>query len=146
MKLPLAMFVAGLLALGTGACGSSDIDDDGPGSDACLVGDPDCADDPSQGMCPPDVTDCIDTVDDEAVVDIEVARARAAGLLGAAEAEVPADVRIGRIGDTHQPLTEDHRVGRLTVAIEDTDGSGPRVVEVVVEVPDGIETYELTPS
>ncbi len=43
-------------------------------------------------------------------------------------------------------LTDDFVVGRLTVALEDTDGSGCRVVEVIAELPNGPATYELTPG
>lgn len=141
MKLPLATLVAMLLALGAGACGGSDAE---PGSNACLVGAADCADDPGSGMCPPDVTDCVDTSADD--FDVEAARARAYGLLGLYRSDVPEAVRIARIGDDELPITDDHRLGRMTVEIEDTDGSGLRVVAVVVELPDGAETYELAPT
>jgi hypothetical protein len=56
----------------------------------------------------------------------------AAGLVGLTEAELPSDVRIARIDDETFPLTEDYRVGRLTVEI--TDG---HVVQVTLEAEDG---------
>ena len=139
MKLPLVTLVATLLTLGT-ACGGADAD---PATNACLAGVADCADDPGSGMCLPDVTDCVDTSTED--FDVEAARARAYGLLGLYRSDVPEAVRIARIGEDELPITDDHQPGRMTVEIEDTDGSGLRVVAVVVELPAGAETYELTP-
>ena len=140
MKLPLVTLVATLLTLGAGACGGADSE---PAGNTCLAGAVDCSDDPGSGMCPPEVTDCVDTSTED--FDVEAARARAYGLLGLYRSDVPETVRIARIGDDELPITDDHRLGRMTVEIEDTDGSGLRVVAVVVELPDGAETYELTP-
>ncbi len=76
----------------------------------------------------------------------EEARQRAQGLLGVNEADVPGDVRIGRRGSEQMVLTQDYRLGRVTVELDDTDGSGYRVVLATVELPDGPETFELTPG
>lgn len=77
---------------------------------------------------------------------VEQARQDAQAVLGMNEEDLPADVRIGRRGDEVMALTEDYRLGRRTVELDDTDGSGFRVVSVVVELPDGPETFELEPS
>ena len=71
-----------------------------------------------------------------------VARQAARDLLGVAEEDLPDDVRIGRRGEEHRPLTMDLRFGRLTVGLDD-DGSGFRVVDVTLETPDGTEVFEL---
>ena len=68
------------------------------------------------------------------------------GLLGRYETDLPADVRVGRRGTEAMMLTDDFLVGRLTVALDDIDGSGYRVVEVIAELPNGPATYELTPG
>ena len=84
-----------------------------------------------------------DTPGDEFPVD--QARDEAHGLLGLHEADLPSDVRIARKGAEQFPLTEDYVLGRLTVEL-DNDGDGFRVTSVTVELPDGPETLELTPS
>lgn len=124
-------------------------------------------------MCAPGVTDCVDTVvepdqpgSDEPAPDqpvseepaseepaeggdefpTEQAREEARALLGMNEADLPDDVRIARRGDEQFMLTEDYVLGRRTVELDDTDGSGHRVVAVTVELPDGPETYLLSPG
>lgn len=164
-----------LLILGAAACGdSANADDDlvDPSGAACLAGDDDCyetgaeqGDDPEAGMCAPDTPAGVDCVDAETGADrclpdavdcndtptfdpvaLDAARNQAHGLLGVAEADVPADVRIDRRGEEYFPRTEDYVIGRLTVELDDTDGSGYRVVLVALETPDGTEAYELTPG
>ena len=94
---------------------------------------------PGSGMCAPEAPDCDDTAVDD--FDVDTAREAAASLLGAAEDDLAADVRIGRRGDEHMMLTEDYVLGRRTVDL-DADGNGVhRVVSVVVELPDGPETF-----
>ena len=62
------------------------------------------------------------------------------------ESDLPADVRIGRRGEEVMALTEDYKLGRRTVQLDDTDGSGFRVFSVTVELPDGPEDFDLQPS
>lgn len=90
-------------------------------------------------MCAPGVTDCVDVViEDE--FDVEAARQAAFDLIGAAEADLPADVRISRRGTEEFALTEDYVLGRMTVQLDD-DGTGTyRVTVLIVELPDGPET------
>lgn len=124
-------------------------DDDGAGS-ACLADDADCYEDgtdagsPGSGMCLPDVPDCDDTSVDESATD--QIREEARGLLGMSESALPDDVRIARRGDEQFALTEDYAIGRRTVEIDDTDGSGYRVVAVTIELPEGPARYEQTPG
>jgi hypothetical protein len=99
----------------------------------CVVGTVDCNDADLGG----------DRMGDEAIDAIEQA---AHGLLGRYERDLPPDVRIGRRGTEAMMLTDDFVVGRLTVALDDTDGSGYRVVAVTAELPNGPATYELTPG
>lgn len=101
---------------------------------------------PAAGMCAVGATECVDVVvgtEGELPpfdVDSEVARAR--GLLGLAEDELPPDVRVGRRGDEHLALTEDYVLGRSTVELEADAGGVFRVVAVTVELFDGPERYE----
>jgi hypothetical protein len=74
------------------------------------------------------------------------AREDARGYLGMYESDLPDTVRIGRRGDEHFPLTRDYRLGRVTVELDDLDGSGYRVTSLVVELPDGPETFHLEPG
>lgn len=76
---------------------------------------------------------------------VEQARNEAHGLLGRHEDDLPAEVRVGRRGAEHFALTADYRLGRFTVELDD-DGDGYRVTSVAVELPDGVETFQLTPS
>ncbi|MEZ5298902.1 MAG: hypothetical protein R2697_22260 [Ilumatobacteraceae bacterium] len=72
-----------------------------------------------------------DAVDEGALI-------RAAdALLGTNEADLPDDVRVARRGDEQFALTEDYVIGRITVDLDDTDGSGYRVVAATVELTDG---------
>lgn len=72
-------------------------------------------------------------------------RQEAHGLLGRFETDLPTDVRIGRRGSEQFVLTDDYRLRRFTVDLDD-DGDGYRVTSVTVELPDGPETYDLTPG
>lgn len=131
IKRHLLSGAVGLLVLVASACGAgaaADKDPEPSTDSACLVGSTDCADDPSADF------------------PIDEARDHARGVLGLGRADLTGDIRIGRIGDEPQVLTEDYQLGRLTVALDDTDGSGLRVVEVTVEMPSGPETYQLEPS
>lgn len=90
--------------------------------------------------CAPDVTDCDDThlVPDD--LDVDAARDRSRALLGLAEDELPADVRIGRIDDEEWMLTEDYVLGRATVELDTGADGVARVTSVRVELVDGPET------
>lgn len=125
--------IAGIVLVGATTFGVlSAMGDDAPETDStCLVGTVDCNDAGLGG----------ERLSDEAIDAIDQA---AHGLLGRYETDLPADVRIGRRGTEVMALTEDFVVGRLTVALDDTDGSGYRVVEVTAELPNGTATYELT--
>lgn len=144
----------GALTVGAAACGSDahgarrSPDSSAPGTDgdapagdpfaACPVGDPNCYED-GTGRTAPD-----DPLGGGFPVDGAIADAH--GLLGRAEADLPPDVRIGRRGHEQMALTEDYVLGRMTVELDDTDGSDFRVVAVTVELPDGPQTFELTPG
>lgn len=118
----LTAFAAVAVALG---------DDAGANDDStCLVGTVDCVDADLGG----------DRLDQAAIEQIEQ---QARGLLGMNEKDLPADVRIGRVGEEHMMLTEDYVLGRMTVGLEELDDSGYRVVDVTVELPNGTATYEL---
>ncbi|MEX1178115.1 MAG: hypothetical protein WEB09_06610 [Nitriliruptor sp.] len=108
-----------------------------PAAGACLEGTPDCVDaDLSGGGAPPP--------DLDGELDVDAARRDARSLLGEPEEEVLElwqDVRLGRRGDEHMAVTDDQQPGRKTIATED-DGTGTfRVVEVVLELPEGSETF-----
>jgi hypothetical protein len=112
--------MAGLLAVGAVACGG---DDSGTTTTAPVT------EEPTDGEW------------DQARID--ETRENARGYLGMNEADLPADVRIARRGDEQFALTEDFVLGRVTVELDDTDGSGFRVVTVTVELPDGSESFDL---
>lgn len=130
------LFAAIILAVAgaTAAAAALNSGDDATGSDVEEPAPGDVA-----GMCLPEVPDCVDTVvEDE--FDVEAARQLAFSLIGTAEADLPADVRVERRGDEHMMLTEDYVLGRMTVQLDD-DGTGTfRVTVLIVELPDGPET------
>lgn len=97
---------------------------------------------PVAGMCAADHPDCDDTVvGDEDDFDSDAARKTASALLGVAEGDLDADVRVARRGDEHFMLTEDYVLGRITVELEaDADGTF-LVVAATVELPEGPETF-----
>lgn len=156
-KKKYGLAIAGIVLVGATTFGVlSAMGDDAPETDsACLVGTVDCNDadlggdvaGPNDQTCLVGTVDCNDAdlggerLSDEAIDTIEQA---AHGLLGRYESDLPNEVRIGRRGTEVMMLTEDFVVGRLTVALDDTDGSGYRVVEVTAELPNGTATFELT--
>ena len=124
--LALVLF-AGLAACGDDddtAVGAGNDDPTSPAAGACLEGSTDCDDDPSQ-------SDGGDEFDSEAATE------RARSLIGVAEADLDADVRIARAGDEHFMLTEDYVLGRITVELDPDDEGTMRVTSAVVELPDG---------
>lgn len=70
----------------------------------------------------------------------------ARNFLGQHERDLPDDVRIGRRGTEQYALTMDLVPGRVTVELDDLDGSGYRVVTVIVETEDGSESFDLEAS
>ncbi len=126
------------------ACGDDGATDPGD------AGDPDepvtsAPDDDGTDDAPDDdgAVDDPDGFGDDFDVDAAIEDARA--VLGMHEEDLPDDVRIARRGDETFALTEDYVLGRRTVELDD-DGDGYRVTSVVVELPDGPQTFELEPS
>lgn len=103
---------------------------------------------PVAGMCLPEAPDCVDTVVEpggevEAGGDefsADQAEAAAEALLGTAEVDLAADVRVARRGEESFFLTEDYRLGRMTVELDEHDGAFV-VTAVTVELPDGPVTF-----
>lgn len=144
----LTLALAGIALVGATAFGVLEaMGDDVPADGAtCLVGTVDCAD-ADLGGDTPVLEDEADSGDDRVDGELlDTIEQEAHGLLGMFERDLPADVRIGRRGTEQVALTEDHVVGRLTVGLEDTDGSGLRVVDVTAELPNGTATYTLMPG
>lgn len=125
-RMAVALAVATLLTTGCGVAAAPADTPTGAGS----------------AMCAPEAPDCEDTGTDDAGDDAsdDDHRARARALLGTVEAELPDDVRVGRRGDEQMMLTEDHRVGRLTVELDPDDDGTFVVTSVTVELQDGPET------
>jgi len=130
-----AIVALAVAALALAACGDDGVTDDVPDPDEPVTSEPgDGADD---GTDDPDGFG--------ADFDTDAAREEARAVLGMSEEDLPEDVRIARRGDESFMLTEDYVLGRRTVELDD-DGDGFRVTSVVVELPDGPETFELEPS
>ncbi len=143
IKRALIVAVGVVLALGIGAAVvAAATADDGDNGGPALPVEPDGGIGDSPMPVEPD-GGIGDTPGDEFPVD--EARNEAHGLLGRYEDDLPAEVRIGRRGSEHFALTEDYELGRFTVDLDD-DGDGYRVTSVTVELPDGPETFELTPG
>lgn len=132
-----AVLGAGLLALGAAACGSDEAADD-PVTDEPAA-------DPAAGACPEDDPDCFETGAEDTpppddpgagAIDEAAVLADARALLGTPEGELPADVRIGRRGDEQMLLTEDYVIGRMTVELDEVDGTFV-VTSVTVELTEG---------
>lgn len=114
--------------------------DEGSGLDGSSAG----------GMCAPETPDCVDTVvtdggdagmdDPAADLDVEGELAEARALLGLAEEDLPADVRVGKRGGEHMMLTEDYVFGRHTVELDTGADGVARVTSVTTELEDGPET------
>ena len=135
-----------LMAMGLAACATAAAGSGPAGSDpgASRAGS-------AAGMCMQEQPDCIDTPqladEDPIPIDetgIEQLRRDARFYLGAQQDELSEHVRVGRIDAEHMALTEDYRIGRITVELDDRDGDGTAVVtSATVELPDGPETFEL---
>ena len=158
--------IVGLLVFGAVACGgdSDSSVDDGDTSQTTVTTEAADSEDglgvgggnPAAGACPEDDPDCYEDgteatpgppsgeSDEAGESDDEMLRQEAQALLGLGQDDLPADVRIARIGDESFMLTEDYVIGRKTVELDDTDGSGLRVVSVTVELDGGPQTFDLT--
>jgi hypothetical protein len=118
---------------------------------ACGDATDDAADDPGAPVAGDPLPDCEGTeCDDDGVIDPnldpELGRQDARAVLGMQEDDLPPEVRIARRGNETFALTEDYVIGRVTVELDDDDGSGMRVTRSTVELPDGPETFELEAS
>ena len=136
-----AVGVTVVLAMGLAACGSP------AGSDAAVGSG---TSDAAAGACPMDNPDCVDTPQlndgDPVPVDqtgIKQLRRDAKFYLGVARGDVPDTVRIARIDDEQMMLTEDYRIGRITVELDTNADGTPVVTSSTVELPDGPETFTL---
>jgi hypothetical protein len=123
------------MLLGAAACGDT--------ASGVQAGDPDPSTsvDDGDGWVDPGEDDADESWEE---FPVDLARDDARTVLGMHEEDLAPEVRVSRRGDDHMMLTEDYRLGRLTVELDD-DGSGYRVVSVTVELPDGPETYDLEP-
>ena len=149
MKRSLLLAVAAVLVLLVAACGNDDVVV-GPGSPGDEV--PTTPSDGSDDDMPTTPTDGsiddpdIEPIDEGDQFPTDEAREAARGFLGMDESDLPPEVRIRRRGEEEFALTEDYVLGRVTVELDDTDGSGYRVTSLVVELPDGPETFDLEPG
>lgn len=141
------MFVtaAVLLAMGSAGCGAQ-------GADSVAVSTPTGGGAaPVAGMCTQEEPDCVDTPqlasDEPVAIDetgVRQLRRDAKFYLGREQHELNERIRIGRIDDEHFVLTDDYRIGRITVELDDVNGRGtPIVTSATVELPDGPETFHL---
>jgi len=104
-----------------------------------------CSSEPEPAPLPPPLEAPVlepDPADDFSVDD---ARQEANALLGVSEAELSSEVRVARRGDEEFMLTQDYVLGRFTVELDD-QGAGFTVVKVTVELPNGPETFTLSPD
>jgi hypothetical protein len=119
--------VAGLVACGDDDdTVSSRADAPPPAASACLEGSTECDDDPTSTA-----DDSDDAIDEGAAIE------EARGLLGLAEDELDASVRIARAGDEQYALTADYVIGRMTVELDPDEDDTMRVTSVVIELTDG---------
>lgn len=145
MVRPHVLAILAAIALSTAACGGATSSGAaGPTQPPGDAGD-------AAAACAEGTTDCNDTpqlTDDEPVQIDETGIAQFAAdaqyYLGRDESELTDQIRVGRRGDESFALTEDYRVGRMTVELDDLDTDGTYVVTAVtVELPDGPETFRL---
>ena len=104
------------------------------------------ANDPAAGACREGSTDCDDTPttpadDDSGAVDEHAAIEEAKALVGVAEDELDPSVRVSRRGDEQYAVTEDYRIGRMTVELDPDDQGTMRVTKVVLELTEGPMTF-----
>jgi hypothetical protein len=149
----IAVAALGAAFLALAACGNDGSSADPGDAARCLPDAVDCDDTPPvAGMCAPGVPDCVDTVVDGGngidvgepngdMFDSESERNAARAMLGLAEADLAPDVRVGRRGGEQMMLTEDYVLGRKTVELDGGADGVFRVTKVIVELPDGPETF-----
>ena len=135
----LVLGVAVIAATALAACGTP------AGSGAA-----DSSGDGATAACPLDNPDCVDTpqLSDEAPVQMDETgvkqlRRDAKFYLGLPQDELNDQIRIGRIDDEQMMLTEDYRIGRITVELDSNEEGIPVVTSTTVELPDGPETFTL---
>lgn len=152
---PIALFAALTVTLLLAACGGDDDSlDTSTGGDAGAtqpVGSGDFDDTPdAAGMCLEDAPDCDDTpvagdgdagggADGDAI-DEGALIARAEAMVGMPEGDLDPEVRVSRRGNESFAMTEDYRIGRFTVELDD-QGSGFVVTTVVLELTEGPQTF-----
>ena len=135
---------AAALTLGLSGCAAQ-------GGDRAVASAPNGGAGGAAGMCAEGTTDCVDTpqlLSEEPVAIDETGirqfRKDAKYYLGRSQDELTELIRVGRIDDEQFALTEDYRVGRITVELDDLEGNGePVVTSATVELPDGPETFKL---
>ena len=135
-----------LLAVTLAACGEA-VGNSAAGVRTDTDSDPGTA----AGACLEGATECVDTPqlnsDEPVEIDetgVEQLRKDAKFYLGRPQGELNELIRVGRIDDAQVALTEDYRVGRITVELDTPDSGGePIVTSSTVELPDGPETFEL---
>lgn len=154
---PIALLAALAVTLLLAACGGDDddsLDTSTGGGDAGAtqpVGSGDFDDTPdAAGMCLADAPDCDDTAvagDGDAgggadgdAIDEGALIAQAEAMLGMPEGDLDPDVRVSRRGNESSAMTEDYRIGRFTVELDD-QGSGFVVTKVVLELTEGPQTF-----
>lgn len=142
-----ALLVALAVTLLLAACGGDDDDlDTSTGGDAGAtqpVGSGDFDDTPDvAGMCEADAPDCDDTpvAGDGDAIDEGALIAEAEAMVGMPEGELDPEVRVSRRGNESFAMTEDYRIGRFTVELDD-HGSGFVVTTVVLELTEGPQTF-----
>ena len=129
----IALLLLGCANLPGGAASSGEPGDPGGIAGMCAEGEPDCVDTPLGTGEPVPIDE----------TGIQQFRRDAKFYLGKPKSEVPDLIRIARIGDEQFALTDDYRVGRITVELDDLGRGGPVVTKSTVELPDGPETFTL---
>ena len=132
---PLAIGLTVLLA----ACGEAErgTSSGAPGAlaGACLEGQTDCIDNPPLTAGEPV------PIDETGVTQL---RKDAKFYLGVPQDQLNETIRVGRIDDEQMALTEDYRIGRITVELDTVEkGKPPIVTSATVELPAGPETFKL---
>ena len=144
----LAGAAAMIITLGLAACGPQSAGDTPvaapAGGDGATGGG-------AAGTCVEGASDCVDTPqlasDQPVQIDetgIKQFRRDAKFYLGKGRDELNETIRIARIDAEQFMLTEDYRVGRITVELDTVEvGAQPIVTAATVELPDGPVTFRL---